>query len=111
MEQSNVKDLMFTKRKKSWVVIFITFCYDCDVCSTRGRGDIDFSTSAALQQDCGKAHKGSVLKGKPEQAAYFHPTRDLPEILLCEVVSGGNQQLRRWKEKKKQQNLKVKYII
>lgn len=111
MDQSPVKDLVFTKRKKSWVVILISFCCDCDVCSTRGRGDPGFSTPAALQQDCGKAHKGPTVKGKPDQAAYFHPTRDLQEIPLCQVVSGGNQQLRVVEGKKTQQNQNVKYII
>lgn len=71
MEQSNVKDLTFTKRKKSWVVILITFCYDCDMCSTRGRGDLGFSTSAAQQQDCGKAHEGSCTKGKATASCIF----------------------------------------
>lgn len=53
------------------VVTLITFCYDCDVCSTRGRGDLGFSTSAAEQQDCGKTHKGLMLKGKPETCKKF----------------------------------------
>lgn len=82
------------------MVILITLCYDCDVCSTRGRGDLGFSTSAAEQQDCGKADKGLTPKGKPEQAAFSHPTRDLQEIPLCEVVNGENQQLRVMEGKK-----------
>lgn len=44
--------------------------------------------------------RGVVLKGKPQQAAYFQPTRDLQEIPLHEVVSGGNHELRVVERKK-----------
>lgn len=44
--------------------------------------------------------RGVVLKGKPQQAAYFQSIRDLQEIPQCEVVSGRNHQLRVVERKK-----------